>query len=35
MIFYKQRSCEGCNVKSGLKFKQLSKQSPTFKRLMQ
>ena len=25
MIFYKQRSCEGCNVKSGLKFKQLSK----------
>ena len=35
MFFYKQRSCEGSKVKSGLKFKQLAKQSPTFKILMQ
>ena len=35
MLFYKQLSCKGSNVKSVLKVKQLAKQPPTLKTLMQ
>ena len=33
--FYKQPSCQGSNVKNGLKVKQLPKQPPTLKTLLQ
>ena len=32
---YKQPSCWGSNVKNGLKIKQLAKQRPTLKTLLQ
>ena len=28
-FFYRQPSCEGCNIKNGLKVKELLKQPPT------
>ena len=33
--FYKQPNCKGSNIKNGLKFKQVAKQPPTLKRIMQ
>ena len=35
MFFFKQPSCYGSNVKNELKVKQLAKQPPTLKMLMQ
>ena len=34
-FFYKQPSCQGSNVKNGLKVRQLAKQPPMLKALMQ
>ena len=34
-FFYKQPSCQGSNVKNGLKVRQLVKQPPMLKALMQ
>ena len=35
LVFYKQSSFEGSNVKNGLKVKQFAEQPPTLKTLMQ